>query len=71
MKYFYYSSMSNWLTNELRKRNEESKKKIRSLDKHHMKEFKNVRNRICTRIDSIDKMRKKLKGAKLTEVGRQ
>lgn len=60
--------MSNWLSNELKKKNEESKKKIRTLDKNHMKEFKGVRNKICSRIENIDKMRKKLKGNKQTEV---
>ena len=60
--------MSNWLTNELKKKNEESKKKLRILDKNHMKEFKSVRNKICSRIENIDKMRKKLKGNKQTEV---
>ena len=33
-----------------------------------MKEFKSVRNKICSRIENIDKMRKKLKGNKQTEV---
>ena len=33
-----------------------------------MKEFKGVRNKICTRIDTIDKLRRKSKGGKQTEV---
>ena len=64
----YTSSLSNWLTNELKKKNEESRKKIRALDKNHGKEFKGVRSRICSRIENIDKMRRKLKGHKQTEV---
>lgn len=60
--------MSNWLNNELKKKNDEAKKKVRHLDKNHMKDFKNVRNRICSRIDNIDKMRRKLRGNKQTEV---
>ena len=64
----YTSSLSNWLTNELKKKNEESRKKIRALDKNHSKEFKGVRSRICSRIENIDKMRRKLKGHKQTEV---
>ena len=63
-----FSSVSNWLTNELKKKNEESKKKIRLIDKNHMKEFKGVRNKICSRIDTIDKLRRKSKGGKQTEV---
>ena len=63
-----FSSMSNWLNNELKKKNDEAKKKVRHLDKNHMKDFKNVRNRICSRIDNIDKMRRKLRGNKQTEV---
>ena len=62
------SSVSNWLTNELKKKNEESKKRIRLIDKNHMKEFKGMRNKICSRIDTIDKSRRKLKGNKHTEV---
>ena len=64
----FFSSMSNWLNNELKKKNDEAKKKVRHLDKNHMKDFKNVRNRICSRIDNIDKMRRKLRGNKHTEV---
>ena len=63
-----FSSMSNWLNNELKKKNDEAKRKVRHLDKNHMKDFKNVRNRICSRIDNIDKMRRKLRGNKQTEV---
>ena len=63
-----FSSMSNWLNNELKKKNDEAKRKVRHLDKNHMKDFKNVRNRICSRIDNIDKMRRKLRGNKHTEV---
>ena len=67
MRMFHRSSFSNWCTVELKKKNDESRKRIKLLDKHHMKDFKTARNKICTKIDTIDKLRRKLKVVKQQE----
>jgi len=56
---YNFSSFSNGCTFDLKCKNEESKKKIRILEKNHMKEFKSLRCGIKRKIDSIHKMRKK------------
>jgi len=60
--------LSNGATLNLKCRNEEAKKKIKTLEKNHMREFKHLRNGIKRKIDTIHKLRKK--GTSL-EVGKQ
>ena len=55
-----FSSLSNGLAFNLKNKNEESKKKIKSLERNHMKEFKLLRSGIKRKIDTIHKLRKKV-----------
>ena len=66
-----FSSLSNGLAFNLKCKNEESKKKIKSLEKDHMKEFKLLRSGIKRKIDTIHKLRKKLTKDNSFEVSKQ
>ena len=63
-----FSSFSNGCTFDLKCKNEESKKKIKILEKNHIKEFKLLRCGIKRKIDSIHKMRKKITRENSAEV---
>ena len=52
-------------------KNEEHKKKIKALEKNHLKEFKLVRKGIKRRVDTIHKLRKKVSKENFAEVQKQ
>ena len=65
------SSLSNGLAFNLKCKNEEAKKKIKTLEKNHMKEFKQLRSGIKRKIDTIHKLRKKVTKENSLEVSKQ
>ena len=44
---------------KIRKKNEESKKKIRVLEKTHLKEYKTIKSNIRRKVESVNKITKK------------
>jgi len=67
----FSNSLSNGICINLRCKNEESKKKLKFLEKNHMKDFKLLRSCIKRKIETIHRLRKKMSKENSSEIQKQ